>query len=130
MKRSTTLDIDKQIGLLQELVISEMVEVVIPLTYLLTFIVAYYGPNTELIGNVRNGYWQYTKTDDVGHTIEYVFMFFLVDVFSLIISATLLWCFCRINFYRAYSEIMKEFGIAFTIQMGSALNGVSLNFSI
>ena len=80
LKRSTTLDIDKQIGLLQELVISEMVEVVIPLTYLLTFIVAYYGPNTELIGNVRNGYWQYTKTDDVGHTIEYVFMFFLVDV--------------------------------------------------
>ena len=124
------MDIGKQIGLLQELVISEMVEVVIPLTYLLTFIVAYYGPNAELIGNVRNGYWQYTKTEDVGHTIEYVFMFFLVDVCSLIISATLLWYFCRINFYRAYSEILKEFGIAFTIQMGSALNGVSSNFSI
>ena len=130
LKRSTTLDIDKQIGLLQELVISEMVEVVIPLTYLLTFIVAYYGPNAELIGNVRNGYWQYSKTEDLVHTIEYVFMFLLVDVCSLIISATILWYFCRINFYRAYSEMMKEFGFAFTIQMGSALNGVSLNFSI
>ena len=94
----------------------------------MTFIVAYHGPNAELIGNVRNGYWQYTKTEDVNHTIEYVFMFFLVDVCSLLVSAALLWCFCRINLYRAYSEIMKEFGSVITIQMGSALNGVSLYY--
>ena len=126
MKRKNSVDMDKQIQLLQELVISEMVDVMIPITYLLTFILAYYGPNAELIGNVRNGYWQYTKTEDVNHTIEYVFMFLLVDVCSLLVSAALLWCFCRINLYRAYSEIMKEFGTAITIQMGSALNGVSL----
>ena len=125
LKQRKSDDVDKQIQLLQELVISEMVEVMIPITYLLTFIVAYHGPNAELIGNVRNGYWQYTKTEDVKHTIEYVFMFFLVDVCSLLVSAALLWCFCRINLYRAYSEIMKEFGTAITIQMGSALNGVS-----
>ena len=125
MKRGKSDDYVKQIRLLQELVINEMVDVVIPITYLLTFIVAYYGPNADLIGNIRNGYWQYTQNDDVNHTIEYVFTFFLVDVCSLLISASLLWFSCRINFYKAYSEIMKEFGVTFMIQMGSSLNGVS-----
>ena len=121
------MEVDKQIGLLQELVINEIVEVMIPPAYLVTFLVAFYGPNAELIGNVRYGNWQYTPTEDVNHTINFVLVFFFIDLCSLLISAILLWKFCRINLYRAFTEVQREFGFAFMLQMGSTLPGVSRN---
>ena len=43
----------------QMLVLSESLEIVIPLSYLLCFVAAYYGPNADILGNIKNGYWQY-----------------------------------------------------------------------
>ena len=57
--KTTPFKKNKQIELLQILVINEMVECMVPITYLLCFTVAYFGPNSDLIGNIRNNYWQY-----------------------------------------------------------------------
>ena len=46
----------------QMLVLSESLEIVIPLSYLLCFLAAYYGPNADILGNIKNGYWQYQET--------------------------------------------------------------------
>ena len=46
----------------QILVLSECLEIVIPLAYLLCFVIAYYGPNAEILGNIKNDYWQYQET--------------------------------------------------------------------
>ena len=46
----------------QMLVLSESLEIVIPLSYLLCFVAAYYGPNADILGNIKNGYWQYQDT--------------------------------------------------------------------
>ena len=46
----------------QMLVLSESLEIVIPLSYLLCFVAAYYGPNADILGNIKNGYWQYQVT--------------------------------------------------------------------
>ena len=46
----------------QILVLSESLEIVIPLAYLLCFVIAYYGPNADILGNIKNGYWQYQET--------------------------------------------------------------------
>ena len=45
----------------QILVLSECLEIVIPLAYLLCFVIAYYGPNADILGNIKNGYWQYQE---------------------------------------------------------------------
>ena len=45
----------------QMLVLSESLEIVIPLSYLLCFVAAYYGPNADILGNIKNGYWQYQE---------------------------------------------------------------------
>ena len=42
----------------QILVLSESLEIVIPLAYLLCFVIAYHGPNADILGNIKNGYWQ------------------------------------------------------------------------
>ena len=46
----------------QILVLSECLEIVIPLAYLLCFVIAYHGPNADILGNIKNGYWQYQET--------------------------------------------------------------------
>ena len=115
---------EKQAKLIQELVINEIVEFMVPMACLVSFAVAYYGPNAELIGGVGNGYWQYSPIENINRAIKNMFMFFLVDLGSLIVSGLLLWICCRININRAYATIQKEFGVLFTVQMASTLNAV------
>ena len=119
------MDTDKVSKVLQELIVNEMVEFMEPLAYLASLLVCYFGPNAELIGNVRNDYWQYSKIVDLDHTIKYVMMFFFVDFASLIVATILLWTFCRINLYRAYCAIQQEFGWTFIVNMAFCLTAVS-----
>ena len=128
LKKKRPEEVDKQIGLLQELIINEIVEFMVAPAYLATFLVAFYGPNAELIGNIKNGFWQFEETSDISHTVIFVVNFFLIDLCSLFISAILLWKFCLINLYKAFVEIQREFGFAFMLQLGSNLNAVSAIF--
>ena len=73
------MEVDLQIGLLQELVINEIIEFMVPPTYLATLLLAFYGPYAEMIGNVRNGYWRFTPIENINHTIEFVVMFFVIN---------------------------------------------------
>ena len=116
---------EKQTELLQELTINEIVEFFAPLTYLLCFVMAYYSPNSNLIGNIGNGYWQYEMVTDVGHVVENVFMFFAVDCISAISCFLLLWLACRINLFRAWACLQKEFGLLFAINIAHLVNSVS-----
>ena len=126
LKKKRPMEVYTQIGLLQDLVINEMIEFMVPPIYLATLLLAFYGPNAEIIGNVKNGYWRFTPIADINHTIEFVIMFFFIDICNLFISAFLLWTFARINLYRAFVEIQKEFGLPFLFQIGAALSHVSL----
>ena len=121
-KNGNRENIEKQTELLQLLVINEMVEFWSPICYLLCFLTAYYGPNADLIGNIRNSYWQFSSITDVERTITYVCTFLFVDLGSLILSTILLWIFCRINLYRIYGALFKEFGFGFSANLAIAFN--------
>ena len=58
------------------LALREFFEILIPSVYCLTFVIAFHGPNAEVIGNVRNGYWQYVKVNN-NHCYFIFFMTFL-----------------------------------------------------
>ena len=50
---------------LKVLVLAETLEFIMPLGYMSCFIVAYFGPNANVLGNVKNGYWQYVETTGI-----------------------------------------------------------------
>ena len=116
---------EKQTELLQELTINEMVEFFAPLTYLLCFVLAYYSPNSHLIGNIGNAYWQYETVKDFENAVENIFMFFAVDCISAVVCFLLLWGTCRINLLRSWSYLQREFGLIFAVNMAFSVNGVS-----
>ena len=47
--------------MMDSLALKELFEILIPSVYCITFVIAFYGPNAEVIGNVKNDYWQYNK---------------------------------------------------------------------
>ena len=116
-KYRKTANTEKKIELLQDLALNEIVEIIVPLTYLLCFVAAYYGPNAALIGNVQNDYWQYEKTENIDELIKNISVFVLVDVLSGIVCYFLLLWICKINLIRASATLLREFGLVFTINM-------------
>ena len=103
-----------------------MIEFVAPLTYLVCFSMAYYSPNSNLIGNVANGYWHYNEVKDLFQTLKPIFVFFLVDLSSALLCQFLLWLFCRINLFKACMALQKEFGFHFGLRLVSAVTPVRI----
>ena len=128
-KESTPANIEKMVKLLQTLIVNEWVEVLMPLGYLISLTMGYYGPNSEIIGDVGCSYWQYNAIEDIEYTIKYLGVFFLVEVMSLIVCNFLVSRICETQIYQGFSAIQEEFGIAFTITMTSMITGkFGLNF--
>ena len=123
-KKKDPENIDQQIELAQLLVVYEMVEFVVPLSYLLCFLIAYFGPNADLIGDVGSSYWQYNAVKDVWHVIKLVSIFFCIDVGSIIINTSMLWYFSQINLWRIFLALQHEFGVNFLIVLVTNLNAV------
>ena len=117
---------ESQILLMQELVMAGIIEFIVPLSYLLCFLMAYFGPNATLIGNVKNSYWQFRATQDINHTIVYLCIFFLIDLLSLLLCAQILWKLCNISLYKVFAALQKEFGYALAYCLVNYLNGVSI----
>ena len=99
----------EKIDLMLDLVISELTETLAPLTYLGCLLMAYYGPNAETIGNVRNSWFHFSAIEDLSYTIEIVAAFFFFDLVNLAISGGLIWKFCHINLLQVFAAIQNEF---------------------
>ena len=114
-------DIQKQIHLLQELSVNELVEFHGPLSFILGISVAFYGPNAKIIGNVGNSYWAFTAIEDINRTLLITGIFFLIDFSSTLVSATILWLACKINLWKALFELQKEFSSSFCVVLSHLL---------
>ena len=117
-------DTKNHIRLLQNLAINEMIEVVTPIAYLICLLIAFYGPNSELIGGVKSDYWHHSPIEDISHTIIYISIFFMVDFTSVILSRYLLWKYCKISLWRACLALQKEFGFLFALRLVNDVTGV------
>ena len=105
----------------QILVIGESLEIIIPLAYLLCFVAAFYGPNADILGNVKNGYWQYQAVDDLWGTVSNLLFLVTFDFISLVIAGIFLFISSNINLFHVYLHLMKEYGVVFSIHQAYLL---------
>ena len=105
----------EQISSLQQLASYELAEFHAPLSFMLMFVVAYYGPNSTLVGNISNDYWGFKPVQNIKETMQNMFTFFLADFASSVLSAIMLWSFCKINLWKVFLLVQKEFAITFII---------------
>ena len=119
--------IHEKARLLQKLLIKEFVGFIVPLTFISIFTAAFYGPNSDKIGNVKNSYFGYQAVEDFTEYTLRILSLFLVDFLTAVIGFILLWKYCNINCYRGLIALQKEFGGVFLVNLIRALLAVSLN---
>ena len=120
-RNPTEENVEKLMQSVQILVIGESLEIIIPLAYLVCFIAAFHGPNSGILGNVKNGYWQYQSVDDLWVTINNLLFLVFFDFVSLVIAAIFLFVSSSINLFHVYLHLMKEYGVVFAIHQAYLL---------
>ena len=112
---------------ISKLILTEMMEIVLPLAYIISIVLAYYGPNAKILGNIGNDDWQYEIINDLGDLILSVSVMAIVDSFSAIIVGYWLWQACSINFLRESCCLIGDIWEVPTILIATMLNYVSPN---
>jgi hypothetical protein len=110
----------------------ETVEFLAPIVYSVTYAIAYYGPNAEMIGTVKGTFWNFKEIDDMTSFQSNLFLMFVIDFTSAIISAIALWKFCSISFLEEGHKMMKIFFPILSIRFGGIYTqaGYFLNFIV
>ena len=113
------------IKLFQELIINQTVEIIVPFTYLVCFLIAYYGPNAELLGTIKSNYWHHIPVKDIGQFMTNMGLFLIADGFSLIATYLVFMIVCGFNVLRAFSNMQKEYWFLFAVNTAYTINMVS-----
>ena len=95
---------------IKELVLTERIEAIIPLTYILLTLMAYHGPNAEIMGNIKLKIWQYqTPIENMEDFIFNIGLLLVIDFLSFIIIGILFWKFCNTNVLSILQELQNDF---------------------
>ena len=106
------------------LALKEFLKLLVPAVYSFSFVIAYYGPNADIIGNVKNEYWQFEKVTSLVTKFQNIVIVFLIDAVRGSTFGLILWYFCNLNMFSAYCSIVRHYGV-FILFFGSAvINGV------
>ena len=134
------------INAIQSLVLAETVELTIPVFYTICFMLAYFGPNAEVLGNIKNSYFHYVAVEDIWSSFEMLCIIMGLDIVLLVITVMSLYIFAGINFFKVteltarfftdliwrqvYLHIQKEYGVALGVQQAYVLGFFFCNIAI
>ena len=104
---------------LEGLTMSERIETLVPLFYIVSFLIAYYGPNAEVLGNVKLSIWQYRSVEDPAPYLKNVILFFAIDFMSAVCNGILLWTTCKINVFKVLKNLQKTYWLIWASQEGA-----------
>ena len=109
---------------LQELALNEKTVYIIPFAYFICFLVAWFGPNTWIIGNVGNTSWHYGKVEELSQPILIMLAMFTVDLVGIVLWAFLLKYFTKIKYVDGYMHMQKNYWLIMAIHEAYSLNEV------
>jgi len=115
----------QMVDLFLTLIINQTVEIVVPFTYVICFIISYYGPNAEMIGTVKSEYGHHIPVKEIEHFCQNLGFFLLADCLSVTTTCVLFWIFCRVNIIRAFAYMQKEFWLIMAVNTAYTVNVVS-----
>ena len=107
------------------LTLKEYFELAIPFVYCTSFVVAYYGPNASIIGNVKNDYWQYKKVENIFEKLSNNGIFFFIDAMRGMLFGLILKRFCNLNMYETHLDNIRSYGILMITNMTGILSLVT-----
>ena len=99
----------------------EVVEFLTPIAYAITFAIAFYGTNAEIIGGVKFSDWQYQEVVDIGSYLYESGMMFIADFLCTMVTGILLWKFNLINMLEEIYKLVSIFWPFISINMAGTM---------
>ena len=109
---------------LQDLILGEFIEVMVPVIYCVSLVVAYYGPNSKILGNIGNDYWDYRKIENIHEVLSSIATLFAIDVAQGIVFVTVFRRVCRLDIFKTYIHVMRKYGTLVMFNMTTYLTMV------
>ena len=104
---SALIDLENKI---EEIVLTERTETMIPLLYLTLTLMAFYGPNAEILGNIKLNIWHHqSQIFDIETFVWNLLILFFVDILSFVANGLLVWKYCNVNVLAVLLKIQKSF---------------------
>ena len=100
------------------LILAETVEGLVPMCYAIELIMAYYGPNSNLIGNVGIGLWTYEEIEDIGRQLVVIFGMFGVDVLGALLNGINLSKYGNVNLIQDFLKFLQKYWLLLGIKIG------------
>ena len=113
--------------LLVKFLLIEILEVLVPIAYVVTVLIAYYGPNAEILGNIRNDYWQYDDIDDIESSLQAVMIMCVIDGCSAIIGGYWIWRVSSIDCLEEACRVLRNYWGCIAVTIAHYLNYVRRN---
>ena len=111
---------------IQDLILDEFVEILMPVVYLGLVIIGYYGPNSDVLGNIGAEKWTWQKIFDVEKFSMAVLRMFVIDLLALLINSLILWKFCSVHAIKGLCYLIRNYWSLITVTMGGAIVKVRL----
>ena len=102
---------------LLDLVISELIETMIPLILGLGYASAYYGPNANLIRNVGTNLFGAKIMKDIQYFYIVMLELFAIDLVTMMLTTICLYRFCRINVFQEFCKSLKKYWWMMMLQL-------------
>ena len=91
-------------------------KMLVTLCYTMFLVMAYYGPNAELLGDVKLVIWQYQNPiNDIQKVVLKVLQLLVVDSLTFITNGALLWKFCGINLIPYLKKLQGKYWRYFAV---------------
>ena len=101
-------DLEKRKAFLR-LVLAELCEGLVHMAYIIGFAIAFYGPNSKLIGNVGFGCWHFKAVVDESWNFLVMFGLFCMDLVSLLLNATIIWKTSHANIFQEFCYVLQKY---------------------
>jgi hypothetical protein len=113
--------------ILGQFVLYKSTELIVPITFILAYLMAYYGPNNGIIGTVGCEYWHFRKLTDLSKFVSMKLTMFSVILMTLLLACIIVWAISRKNVYGIFCTFMKKFWYIVMLKAVCNLNCVSNN---
>ena len=105
---------------------AERIETVIPITYTLVFLMAFYGPNAEVLGGIKLDLWHHKVITDITPVMESLLLIFCIDALSAITNGIILAITCKVNCFKILQKIQSQYWLIFAFTEARCMFEVGL----
>ena len=113
-----------------KLLLAELIEGITPMVYGICVAIAYYGPNSRILGNIGCSYWSYKKIEDISILFGTMLLLFSVDILSVLINSVCLRKMANMNMIQNFYQVLRKYWFYMAIKLAYYMSSMFVTLDI